>query len=83
MDNYRPISILPAISKVFERVIFNQVHQYFKQNDLYFDSQYGFRECHSTELASYELIDRILLHMVKDEVPMNIYMDLSKAFDIL
>ena len=50
-DNYRPISILPAISKVFERIIFNQIHNYFHVNDLYFCSQYGFRKEHSTELA--------------------------------
>ena len=47
-DNYRPISILPAISKVFERIIFNQIHNYFHVNDLYFCSQYGFRKEHST-----------------------------------
>ena len=82
-ENYRPISILPAISKVFERVIFNQTHQYFKVNNLYYASQYGFRECHSTELASYELIDSILAEMDKGNIPINIYMDLSKAFDTL
>ena len=41
-DNYRPISILPSISKVFERIIFNQIHNYFHVNNLYFCSQYGF-----------------------------------------
>ena len=82
-DNYRPISILPAISKIFERVMFNQLHEYFKLHKLYYDSQYGFREQHSTELASLELIDRLLMEMDKGETPLNIYMDLSKAFDTL
>ena len=58
-DNFRPISILPAISKVFERIIFNHIHNYFHVNDLYFCSQYGFRKEHSTELAVLELVDRI------------------------
>ena len=82
-DNYRPISILPAISKVFERIIFNQIHNYFHVNDLYFCSQYGFRKEHSTELAVLELVDRITQHLDKGTTPINVYLDLSKAFDTL
>ena len=83
LDNYRPISILPALSKVFERVMFNQVHGFFKLHNLYYDSQYGFREQHSTELASLELIDRLLVELDNGETPLSIFMDLSKAFDTL
>ena len=68
-DNYRPISILPAISKVFERIIFNQIHNYFHVNDLYFCSQYGFRKEHSTELAVLEIVDRITQHLDKGTTP--------------
>ena len=82
-DNYKPISILPALSKAVERVIFNQLHEYFKINNLYYDSQYGFRERHSTEFASLELIDRLVCDLDQGETPINIYMDLSKAFDTL
>ena len=82
-DNYRPISILPAISKVFEKVLFKQLHKYFHEQKLYYDNQYGFRENHSTELAALELIDRITQLMDKGEIPLNIYLDLSKAFDTL
>ena len=79
-DNYRPISILPSISKVFERIIFNQIHNYFHVNILYFCSQYSFRKEHSTELAVLELIDRITQHLDKGKTPINIYFDLSKAY---
>ena len=44
IENYRPISILPVISKVFEKVAYNQLFEYFSQNKLLFDSQYGFRK---------------------------------------
>ena len=57
-DNYRPISLLPAISKVFEKIVYKQIYEYFTENKLIYDSQYGFREKHSTELASLELCDR-------------------------
>ena len=82
-DNYRQISILPSISKVFERIIFNRIHNYFHVNDLYSCSQYGFRKEHSTELAVLELTDRITHHLDKGTTPINVYLDLSKAFDTL
>ena len=47
-ENYRPISILPAISKILEKIIFNQLHDYFQDNKLYCKNQYGFRRNHST-----------------------------------
>ena len=80
-SNYRPISILPTISKVFEIIIFNQIHEHFTTHNLYYAHQYGFRKGHSTEHAMLEVIDRILQHLDKGETPINIYLDLSKAFD--
>ena len=83
-DNYRPISILPAISKVFEKVIFDQLYEHFNSNGLFYSSQYGFKKNHSTELAVLELIDRITEELDKGNIPINIlYLDLSKAFDTL
>ena len=58
-ENYRPISLLPAISKVLEKIIALQLSSYFEKNKLLFDNQYGFRPKHSTEHAALELIDRI------------------------
>lgn len=83
IDNYRPISLLPAISKVFERIMHNQLYDYFTDNNLFFSGQYGFRSRHSTELASVELVDKILDIMKSGEIPISIFMDLSKAFDTL
>ena len=82
-NNYRPISILPTLSKVFEKVIFIQVHEHFHVNNLYFSNQYGFRKKHSTELAVLEVIDRITNQLDQGITPINIYLDLSKAFDTL
>ena len=82
-DNYRPISILPSISKIFERIIFDQMHAYFTSRALYYNGQYGFRKKHSTELATLELIDRITLDLDIGDIPISIFIDLSKAFDTL
>ena len=83
MDNYRPVSLLPAISKIFEKVVHIQLYNYFKDNKLFFKSQYGFRDEHSTELAALELVDHLHNELDKKNVPIAIYMDLSKAFDTL
>ena len=83
MDNYRPVSLLTSISKVFEKIAHNQISSYLKENKLLYKSQYGFRDEHSTELASLELIDRVMTSFENKHTPLAIYMDLSKAFDTL
>lgn len=85
LDNYRPISLLPACSKVLEKILHNQLMAYFTENKLFFEHQYGFRPKHSTELAAVELVDKLLHFMDKKspDTPICIYMDLSKAFDVL
>ena len=82
-ENYRPISILPCISKVFERVIHIQLTEYFYENRLLYDHQYGFRSSHSTEQAAVELVNRIITTMDNNDVPFSIFIDLSKAFDTI
>ena len=81
--NYRSISLLPSISKVLEKIIVTQLSSYFNEAKLCFDNQYGFRPKHCTEYAALELVDRIKNHMNKNEVPINIFLDLSKAFDTI
>ena len=59
ITNYRPISVLPVISKIFETVIHEQLSEYFVTNNLFSPQQYGFRKNSSTELAALELLDRL------------------------
>ena len=79
MDNYRPVSLLNAFSKVFERAAYNQLYSYFQNNNLFYDNQYGFRTEHSTELAANELIDQIYKDLDKRKNPIVVYMDLSQG----
>ena len=82
-NNYRPISLLPALSKVVEKVICSQINNFFITNNLFYDSQYGLRPGHYTEYAAIEITDRIITDMDTNKIPLNIYLDLSQAFDTL
>ena len=83
LDNYRPISLLLSISKVFERIVYNQLYSYLTTNGILFKSQFGFRKSHSTETAAIELTDTLLQNLDNGEIPIAIFLDLSKAFDTL
>ena len=83
LENYRPISLLPTISKLFEMVVHDQISLYFSQNNYLSSSQYGFRKLHSTEHAILEIADRISCELDKGNTPLAIFLDLSKAFDTL
>ena len=50
-ENYRPISILPSISKIMERIMYDQLYEYLDRNSLLSDHQFGFRKFHSTASA--------------------------------
>jgi hypothetical protein len=82
-ENYRPISLLPAISKVFEKVIFKQLYTYMTVNGFICTNQYGFRLNHSTEYATADLLDNLIDKLDNNLVPLSIFIDLSKAFDTL
>ena len=83
MDNYRPISLLTAISKLFEKVVFSQLYEYFHKNNLFYESQYGFSKNHSTEYAAMELTDKVLEDIDEENISIAIFMDLSNASDTL
>ena len=79
--NYRPISILPTISIFLENVMHSQLLEYFSVNKVLSSQQYGFMPNRSTETAALELMDRNITAMNDQLTPINIYLDLSKAFD--
>jgi hypothetical protein len=81
--NYRPISLLPAFSKVLEKAVHMQLYQYMNDNNLLNDNQYGFRHYHSTEYAAIELVDRLHKALSQGNNPFAVFIDLSKAFDTL
>ena len=85
IENYRPISLLLTISKIFEKVVFIQLYDFFSENNflLVYPSQYGFREKHSTEPAALETVDILPNKLDNKQTPAAIFIDLSKAFDTI
>ena len=83
ISNYRPISLLPSFSKIFERLVYNRVYKYLKINSLLTSSQFGFQKNVSTEFAILELQNRLISKMSKNEWCIGVFLDLSKAFDTL
>ena len=76
VNNYRPISVLPLISKIMERAIQVQL-----VNSVLSEHQSGFRKRHSTQPAVTYLSDFILEHMDKQKLTGAVFIDLKKAFD--
>ena len=64
-------------------MVFEQLHVYLDSLNIYYHGQVGFREKHSTELATLELIDIQIQYLDKGETPTSVFLDLSKAFDTL
>jgi hypothetical protein len=80
MANCRPISLLTSFSKIFEKVIYSRVH-HIDVNNILAQEQYGFRTKSSTELATYNLINNILLALNSKLSVGGLFCDLTKAFD--
>ena len=81
LNNYRPISIIPVVAKVFERIIYNQVYAFLKDNNLLTSSQSGFRSLHSTVTALLEATNCWAYNIDSGNVNSVIFLDLKKAFD--
>jgi hypothetical protein len=81
--NYRPISVLPVVSKIFEKLIFSQVYGYFMKENMFSDHQSGFCSNHSTESALHKSVMYWYKHMDKGDIDIAVFIDLKKAFDTM
>ena len=79
--NYRPISVLSNINKVFERIVYNRLVTFFENHSILSDQQNGFRRKRSTIRAVYLALSRVLDSLNDNKVTLALLIDLSKAFD--
>lgn len=82
-SNYRPISLLPIFSKIFEKVMHKRLYCYFQDCDLLYKHQYGFRHSRSTTSAITEICSDILYGFDQRKMTLGVFLDLSKAFDTI
>ena len=83
MGDYRPISVLPAPSKVIERLVYNQLVYYLECNRLLDERQHGFRKGHSTITAILELVQCLYEWVDIGDTVHCVFVDYSQAFDTL
>ena len=83
IKNYRPVCFLSSISKIIEKVVYNRMISLIEKYDTFSSKQYGFRKIMGTDTALANYIDYILSGFRGGKYTISIFMDLSKAFDVL
>lgn len=81
MNNYRSISVLSPIAKIFEKIIYKQIFNYFNVNSLLVDNQHGFRPNRSCETALHTIISQMMKILSERLIGLFVFIDFKKAFD--
>ena len=80
-ENYRPISLLSNISKIFERVMYVRVEDFLKSSEILYNFQFGFRKQYSTNHALLSIVEKIRESLDNNRFVCGVFIDLEKAFD--
>lgn len=83
MENYRPISLLSAVSKILEKIVFNKITHFLCQFNILNNFQHGFRKGRNTCSAILNFINRLYDNLDVNNKCIGLFMDLSKAFDLV
>ena len=83
LKDYRPVSILPVLSKVYEKLVLQQLAVFIERESVYYQYQSGYRKNHSTAASLLKLHNDIKKAMKSSEVTIAIFTDYSKAFDTI
>ena len=81
--NYRPVAILSPLSKIFEKIVYEQLHEYFTRNKILHSNLHGFRKNRSTQTALLQMYDRWVGAAARGQVSGAVLLDLSSAFDLV
>ena len=81
--NYRPVAILSPLSKILEKIVYEQIYQYFSMNKIFHPNLHGYRENRSTQTALLAMYDKWVRAASRGQVSGVILLDLSAAFDLV
>ena len=80
-SNYRPISLLPIFSKLFEKVMYKRLHRFLEIHKVLYSLQFGFQENHSIDHALVSLTEAVRSTLDNKRLGCGIFIDLQKVFD--
>ena len=80
-NNYRPVSVLSILSKVFERIMYSRMLEYLETYKILINNQFGFRKYHSSYMALMVLMNELITSLENGESVIGVFLDFSKAFD--
>ena len=83
VSNYRPISILPTLSKIFEKLINKRIYEFLETHNIIYNCQFGFRQKHSTIHAVQTAVTSVIKSVNVSNQIMGIFIDFSKVFDTI
>ena len=80
-NHYRPVSILPAFSKLFEQTMYTRLLNFLMNHKLLYEYQFGFRQNHSVYMSLIILVDKIITSLNNGDYTIGLFLDFKKAFD--
>ena len=80
VNNYRPVSVLPVCSKIYEKIVYKRLYDYIVLHNILYGNQFGFREKHSSYMALITLMDHLTEALERGEAVIGLFLDFSKAF---
>ncbi len=83
VTNYRPISLLPVVSKIFEKLLHKRLLSFLDKHNVIYHKQFGFRKRHSTVHALNTAITQVANGLNNNDVVFGVFLDFSKAFDTI
>ena len=83
LSNYRPISVLSTIARIFEKLLYSHLYEFLTENDILGNKQWGFRSLHSTALALIDCSNNWFINIDRGGIVSTVLLDIKNAFDTI